>query len=94
MNAHMSKSEVDEIFKLFDQKERGFFTFCDFTRVSKLVQGFEIDQVFHEGANKIRVKAEGKRCKGFQERVKNEFAWQKQHKRQTRNMRQAATPKP
>ena len=81
MGAHMSKDEIDEIFKLFDQKDRGFFTFTDFTRVSKLVQGFEVDQVFHEGANKIRVKEGGKRCKGFVERIKTEQDWQKQYKR-------------
>ena len=52
----MSKAEIDGCFKLFDPNNRGFFTFTDFTRVSKLVQGFEIDQVFHEGANKVKVR--------------------------------------
>ena len=64
----MTKKEVDMCFKLFDRGNKGFFTFIDFTRVSKLVQGYEVDQVFHYG-EKVHTKSGGKRCKGFSERI-------------------------
>ena len=63
--------DVDQCFKLFDKNGKGFFTFNDFTRVSKLVQGFEIDQLFSKG-DKRQVKG-GKRCRGFSERKNIEY---------------------
>ena len=72
LGASMSKQDIDQCFKLFDKTGRGFFTFNDFTRVSKLVQGFEIDQLFYHG-DKTNAKIGGKRCKGFSERQKIEY---------------------
>ena len=37
MGANMTKEDIDSCFKLFDRTGKGFFTFSDFTRVSKLV---------------------------------------------------------
>ena len=75
----MTKTEVDQCYKLFDKTDKGYFTFTDFTRVSKLVQGFEIDQVFNED-EKLKQRLGGKRCIGFDERFKIEYCQQKTYK--------------
>ena len=66
IGANLTRDEVDNCFKIFDRNGKSYFTFNDFTRVSKLVQGFEIDQVFNHG-EKYPYKARGKRCKGYTE---------------------------
>lgn len=85
----MTQKEIDQCFKLFDITGKGFFTFTDFTRVSKLVQGFEIDQVMHEG-DKRKLKTGGKRCRGFVERQKTDYDWQKTFKEKAQIMADAA----
>jgi len=72
LGANLTKLDVDKCFKLFDQDGKGYFCFPDFTRVSKLVQGYEIDQLFNHG-DKINMKNKGKRCRGFSEREDIEY---------------------
>ena len=72
LGCNLTKHEVDQCYKLFDKTGIGFFTFTDFTRVSKLVQGFEIDQVFNED-EKLKTKVSGKRCKGFNEKMNLDY---------------------
>lgn len=79
LGANLTREDVDKCFKLFDQTGRGYFCFPDFTRVSKLVQGYEIDQLFHQG-DKINLKNKGKRCRGFSEREDIEYGAQKAFK--------------
>ena len=81
VGANMSKHEIDSCFKIFDGNGKGYFTFQDFTKVSKLVQGFEIDQVFNFG-EKYPYKARGKRCKGYNESYLAEYDAQKNFKQQ------------
>ena len=75
----MTEEEIDKCFKMFDKEGKGHFTFADFTRVSKLVQGYEIDQLFSNG-DKFPVKAKGKRVKGFAENQNAEYDAQKTFK--------------
>ena len=72
LGANLHREMIDDCFKLFDRQGKGYFTFIDFTRVSKLVQGYEIDQVFNMG-DKLVHKATGKRCKGYAERLETEY---------------------
>ena len=72
----MTQEDVNKCFKLFDKTGKGYFQFPDFTRVSKLVQGYEIDQLFHHG-EKIEMRGRGKRCTGFSEREDVEYDAQK-----------------
>jgi len=37
VGANLTKKDVDKCFKLFDAAGKGYFTFIDFSRVSKLV---------------------------------------------------------
>ena len=72
LGANLTKDDVDACFKLFDRTGKGYFGFMDFTRVSKLVQGYEIDQLFHHG-EKLNTRPKGKRCRGFSEREDLEY---------------------
>ena len=63
----MTQEEIDRCFKMFDRDGKSYFTFADFTRVSKLVEGYEIDQLFTK-ADKFPMRAKGKRVKGFMEK--------------------------
>ena len=76
LGANLTKDDVDACFKLFDRTGKGYFGFMDFTRVSKLVQGYEIDQLFHHG-DKLNTRPKGKRCRGFSEREDLEYDAQK-----------------
>ena len=79
LGATLTKAEVDGCFKLFDRTDKGYFTFNDFTRVSKIVQGFEIDLLFKEG-DKVKRKIGGKKCIGFAERMSTDYNTQKSYR--------------
>ena len=80
LGANLNKKDVDQCFRLFDTQGKGYFSFIDFTRVSKLVQGFEIDQIF-KNDNKGHV-VRGKRCQGFKEKQDEDYTCQKLLSRQ------------
>lgn len=66
IEATLTVDEIDQCFKVFDSDAKGYFTFGDFSRVSSLVQGYEIDKICNNGEPAI-TRQMGKRCQGFKE---------------------------
>ena len=64
IGAKMTTEEIDKCFRMIDRDGKGYFNFNDFSRVSKLVQGYEIDQICSHG-EKVLATGKGKRCQGF-----------------------------
>ena len=74
LGAKLTSEEVQSTFNFFDRDRKGFFTFSDFVRVSKQVQGYEIDQVISQGIFKRGSTKAGKKCRGFSEHQAQEYS--------------------
>ena len=94
LGANLTSAEVNTAFEFFDNQKKGFFTFQDFVRVSKMVQGYEIDQIISQGIFKRGSRAPGKRCNGFIDVAHIEYDKQKlfKEKAQAQSMNKKFKP--